>query len=102
MVSSSDTVGESFPMSGALDDQNFGTMGSTTENLGVGTFPWGGPEGEHCQNVSAAVLVVWVKSSLLEPCKALACGHVERLGLIYSVWLVRHSTLFFSPPRKPQ
>lgn len=95
-------LGRVFRCLGAVDDQNFGTMGSTTENLGVGTFPWGGPEGGHCQNVSAAVLVVWVKSSLLEPCKALACGHVERLGLIYSVWLVRHSTLFFSPPRKPQ
>ena len=91
-------LGRVFRCLGAVDDQNFGTMRSTTESLGVGTFPWGRPEGGHHQNVSAAVLVVWVKSSLLEHCKALACGHVERLGLIYSVWLVRYSTLCFPHP----
>lgn len=35
-----------FQCLGAVDDQNFGTRGSTTEDLGVGTFPWGALKGD--------------------------------------------------------
>ena len=58
-------LGRVFLCLGAVDDQNFGTMRSTTESLGVGTFPWGGPEGGHHRNVSAAVLVVWLPAGAL-------------------------------------
>lgn len=57
----------------------------------------GGTEGGSHWNVSAAVRVVWVKSSLSGPHGAPAGGHVDRLGLICSVWLARHSTFFASP-----
>lgn len=34
-------LGTIFQGPGAVHDQNFGTMGFATENLRVGTFPWG-------------------------------------------------------------
>lgn len=59
---------------------------SSERILVLGHFLGGSEEGSHW-NVSAAVWVVWVNSSLSAP----ACGHVDGLGLICSVWFVRHS-----------